>query len=212
MTVFLVEDQEFNRCIIRERLTTNSGWTVAGEAGNAREAITWLDQFTADILLVDIGLPEPGDGFTVVAHARRVRPRMRLLVLTAHLNEYIVAHCEKYRVHGFLGKRTMSVGDLTPMLTSIGAGRTYFPKDYEGARDRWHADAHAIAKRLTPRENGVLHLIALGRSDHEIANELGISPATAATHKSAILQKLEQPNVAKLTVYAINHGYGLQSY
>ncbi len=207
-TVLLVEDEEFNRCIIQNELKRHPGWKLLGAAGDIPTAIDQLNQHSADVLMVDIGLPPPGDGFTVVAHAKKVRPQTRLLVFTSHLNEYIVAQCEKCGVHGFFNKREASTGRLGPVLGAVAAGRRYFPPEFERARADWMADSQAIAKRLTGRESEVFHLIALGLGDSEIADALAISTATAATHKSAILRKLDQPNIVKLTVYAIKHGYG----
>lgn len=212
MRVLLVEDQEFNRYIITHRFSNHPGWTIAGEASDVEGANRWLDQFRADFLLVDIGLPPPGDGFSVVAHAQKIQPHIRVLVLTAHLNEYIISRCEHYHVHGFFNKNQAAVGSIEPMLETLAAGGRYFPAEYIKVRQLWLENGRAISGRLSEREMEVLHLIALGRSDEEIGDALTIQPSTAATHKGAILRKLNQPNIAKLTVFAINHGYGQLSY
>lgn len=211
-TFFLVEDEEFNRCVVRYEIERHPGWKLVGEANDTASAIESLNQQSADVLMIDICLPPPGDGFTVVDHAKKIRPHARRLVFTSHLNEYIVSQCEKCGVHGFFNKRDSSTGKLGAVLDALAARRRYFPPEFERARSHWLADSHAIAKRLTGRESEVLHLIALGNGDREIAEDLGIRTATAATHKSAILRKLELPNIAKLTVYAIDHGYGRLRY
>lgn len=131
-----------------------------------------------------------------------------MLVLTAHLNEYVVSQCEQLGVHGFLNKRQASRGLLDPMLNALAAGRGYFPAEYEAARRIWIADTHAVAKRLSPRETEVLRLIAIGQSDDEIAAGLHIRATTAATHRSAVLRKLDQPSTAKLMAYAQTRGFG----
>lgn len=185
---------------------------MVGEAENIPRAMAWLNEYSADVMLVDIGLPPPGDGFTIVGHAKIIRPQMQVVVLTAHLNEYIVSSCEEFGVDGFFNKRESALGRIAPLLATLAVSRSYFPPEYEAARRHWLADPYAISKRLGAREREVLRLIAQGLSDDEIAVALGISPATAATHKSSIMRKLHQPSVAKLISYAISHGYGRLRY
>jgi DNA-binding NarL/FixJ family response regulator len=207
MNILIVEDALFVRDVLRKVCIEECHCVVTDEAGSVATALDLLQQRRPDVILLDIGLPD-ADGFTVAEVAARMMPSPRVLVISAHIDEYTLSRCEKLHVHGFIDKDTETVATLKCALTAVAQSRTYFSARFETARRRLRADPRTIEKRLSDTQQQVLSLIARGLSDQEIADCRGIATKTAEHHRTNILRRLGIPGTPKLIVSAIARGFG----
>ena len=128
-------------------------------------------------------------------------------MISGHINAYVFFQCERFKVHGFVGK-TCSLETVRTAVSSLGTARGYFSPEFLAARSAWRADPRSLTKRLSDTEQTVTSLIALGLSDEEIGLRLAISRHTAQHHRTNILRKLEQPGTPKLMALAAASGFG----
>jgi DNA-binding NarL/FixJ family response regulator len=211
--VLLADDQTLVRSGLRELLERADGIAVIGEVGDGRAAVDLVRSERPDIVLMDIRMPVM-DGLEAT---RRIAADpdltgVRVIMLTTFdLDEYVFQALHA-GASGFLLKdvepdelrnavRVVAGGDalLSPSVTR----QLISEFVSQPGRDR-HTPAEL--EELTEREREVLGLIATGLSNREIAERLIISPATAKTHVSRILLKLDARDRAQLVVIAYQTG------
>jgi DNA-binding NarL/FixJ family response regulator len=214
--VLLAEDQAIVRAGFRALLDNEPDIVVAGEAATGTEAVQLAKELRPDLVVMDIRMPEL-DGLEAT---RRITTdpdlsATRVLVLTTfELDEYVFGAL-RAGASGFLLKggeltdllaavRTVAAGEalLAPSVTrKLIAAYIAEPEPARGSlRGGLELD------QLTPREHDVLALVARGLSNHEIAQELHLSPLTAKTHVSRILMKLNARDRIQLVILAYENG------
>jgi DNA-binding NarL/FixJ family response regulator len=154
----------------------------------------------------------PGEsGLQVAARLRRSVPDARVLILSMHDNTEYVLESVRAGAHGYLLKDTAAT-ELRRAVLAVRAGEAFFSPPI--AR-RLSAAVRGDLEReqrtgdlgsLTAREREVLHGIAVGRTNKEIAAELGISHRTVETHRESLMRKLRIRTVAGLTKFALEMG------
>jgi DNA-binding NarL/FixJ family response regulator len=201
--VMIVDDHPLVRAAVRQAITASDVETVA-EAATAEEALQSAPSIRPDVMLVDIGLP----GMTGVQLVRELAPRLpdtRIVMLTVSGAGRDVMDAIIYGASGYLTK------DLAPeaLLRAVRgayAGDLAIPRRLAGRLVRRLADRARGAKvptddptadQLSFREGEVLRLVAEGLSDRQIAESLGISSRTVATHVGSILRKFGVRNRAE---------------
>ena len=201
--VMIVDDHPLVRSAVRQAISAPDVEMVA-EAASAEEALQSAPAVRPDVLLVDIRLP----GMTGVQLVRELAPRLpdtRIVMLTVSAADRDVADAIGYGAVGYLTK------DLTPeaLLRSVRAayvGDLAMPRRLAARLLRRLADrargapaptSDPASEHLSARERDVLRLIAEGMSDRQIAEALGISSRTVATHVGSILHKFGVRNRAE---------------
>ena len=149
------------------------------------------------------------DGFGVVEAVQQAAPKVRILVLSSHCDEYTVFRVEKSRVQGFVDKNTNTVAILKSAIAAVGQGKTFFSETFLRIKAARHDNPQSFDKLLTDRERSVLSLIGEPLSDREIAVRLGISAETVEKHRFNLLGKLGLQTTTELARYARNHGFTL---
>ena len=206
MKVVIVEDQAIVRDAIRTECTRDFGHEVVGETGSGTAAVDLIVQLRPDAVILDLGLPGM-DGFAVAALVRHALPEVRVLVLSGLIDENAVYRIEKVGVHGFVDKNAGTLASLKEALDALAAGKTWFSPTFQAARLARQRNPRSLEKLLSETELHVLSLIGQGMTDEEIGLRMGISPTTAQTHRSNILQKLGVNGTPKLVTFAIRHGF-----
>jgi DNA-binding NarL/FixJ family response regulator len=211
--VLLADDQTLVRSGFRELLERTEGIEVVGEVADGRAAVERTRAEQPDVVLMDIRMPVM-DGLeaTRAIAADRALADVRVIMLTTFdLDEYVFEALHA-GASGFLLKdvepdelrnavRVVAGGDalLSPSVTSQLIAEFV-------SRPSHDRRAPAELEELTEREREVLGLVATGLTNGEIAERLVISPATAKTHVSRILLKLDARDRAQLVVIAYQSG------
>jgi DNA-binding NarL/FixJ family response regulator len=210
--VLLADDQALVRAGFRALLDAQDDIEVVAEAADGEEAVTLARTLQPDIVLMDIRMPgRDGLQATRAIAGDAALKDVRVVILTTFdLDEYVF---EALRVgaSGFLVKstepaelvhavRVVTAGDA---LLSPGVTRRLVAEFAERAKEPGPAPALDL---LTDREREVMGLVAEGLSNEEIAQRLVVSPATAKTHVSRAMVKLNARDRAQLVVFAFESG------
>ena len=193
------------REVLRKFCVNELGAQVAGVAVSGRDAIGLIRKTQPDCVLLDWRLAD-GDGFEVVRFTKERRPSTRVLILSAHCDDYTLFRVEQSGADAFVDKGTQSLGVLRRAFAAVLRGEHFYSQAYQEAQRARASDQH-FSKILSSRECAVLVLIGQSLSDEDIAQQLGISPNTAQTHRSHILRKLNVSSSLKLVQYALEHGF-----
>jgi DNA-binding NarL/FixJ family response regulator len=196
------------REVLRKVCTRDLRHEVVGEAADGQGAVQLVLHTTPDLVLLDLHLPKL-DGFGVVEAIRQVAPRIRILVLSSHCDDYTVFRAEKCRVNGFVDKNTNTVAILKTAITAVGEGLTYFSEEFLRLKTARLGDPHSFDKLLTDRERSMLVLIGEPFQDWEIAMRLSLAEGTVEKHRFNIMKKLDLKSTAELVRYARDHGFTL---
>lgn len=212
--VLLADDQALLRATFRLLLDATPDIEVVGEASTGAEAVAAARTSRADLVLMDIRMPEV-DG---IEATRRITEDdalagVRVLILTTFETDELVVTALRAGASGFLGKgvepealidaiRTVAAGD---QLLSPGATRALVERVL-GQPERRPARTVPGFEQLTARESEIVALVAAGFSNTEIAERLYISPATAKTHVNRAMMKTAARDRAQLVVFAYESG------
>jgi DNA-binding NarL/FixJ family response regulator len=211
-SILLADDQELLRMGFRMVLDAQTDLDVVGEAGDGRSAIAMATALDPDLILMDVRMPVL-DGVEATRELVAGGSRARIIILTTFdLDEYAYAAL-RAGASGFLLKDAPPA-DLLSAIRAVASGDAVVAPSttrrlLETVADRL-PDSTASAPApsdprlatLTPREHEVLHAVARGLSNAEIAAELVLSEATVKTHVGRILAKLELRDRVQIVVYA----------
>ena len=209
--VLLADDQALIRAGYKMILDAEPDLEVVGEAVNGRDAVFLARTTRADVVLMDIRMPEV-DG---IEATRRIAADddlagVRILVLTTFENDENVLHAVRAGASGFLGKN-VGPDELIHAIRVVAAGDALLsPKATRGlvqhVLDQPAPVPHTALDQLTDREREVLALVAFGLSNEDIAERLTLSPLTAKTHVNRAMTKLGARDRAQLVVIAYQNG------
>jgi len=209
--VFLVDDQNMLRAAFKSLLSQDERFEVLGDCGDARTAIEKVGELRPDVVLLDISMPGLS-GLDAIAPIREKWPRVRILMLTHHEGDTFVDQALRNGADGYLSKDS-DPSELMLALESVNSGKPYLsPKVSAGLLAMMRGGemlpepgVNRLAS-LTPREREVFQLLALGKSNKEVAKELAISLGTAKKHRENLQRKLDCHSAAELARLAIREG------
>ena len=215
--VLVVDDQALIRQAVTDILSSHDDVVVAGEAVNGAEAVALTASLRPDVVVMDIRMPElDGIRATAAICDDPANADVHVLILTTfEEDEYVVAAL-RAGASGFIGKGA-EPDDIARAVLAVHAGDALLsPAATRGLITRYvlsgrsPVDASLVERPelavLTEREREVLLLVARGRSNQEIAEELVISPHTAKTHVNRIMTKVYAHDRAQLVILAYESG------
>jgi DNA-binding NarL/FixJ family response regulator len=211
--VVVADDQALVRGGLRVLVDSAADLTVLGEAADGREAVALAERLNPDVVLMDIRMPGM-DGLEATRRitASPVTSAVRIVIITTFdLDEYVYAAL-RAGASGFLLKDAPP-NELLGAIRVVAAGDALLaPSVTRRLIERFVSHPEPSLRSpdslstLTSREREVLALVARGRSNAELAGELSMSPATAKTHVSRLLTKLDARDRAQLVVIAYETG------
>jgi NarL family two-component system response regulator LiaR len=203
ITVIIVDDHAIVRQGLRTYLQLQPDIEVVGEAPNGKEAIALVAETLPDIVLMDLVMPVM-DGVEATRAVRSLSPNTRVIVLTSFSEDEKVFASIKAGAQGYLMKDVHPT-DLVQALRSVNKGEAQLdPEIARKVMQEFANPAPTTPKHdLTERELEVLRLIAQGKSNKDISEELVLSEKTVKTHVSNILQKLHLSDRTQAAVYAL---------
>ena len=209
--IFLVDDQALVRAGFRMLIDAQPDMEVVGEAGDGREALEALAVTTADIVLMDVRMPELDGVETTRRLTATDRPPKVIVLTTFDLDEYVFAAI-RAGASGFLLKDARPDELLGAMRTVLGGDAVVAPSATRRLLEHVAGTLPAATGEdprlagLTAREREVLLEVARGRSNAEIAADLFMAESTVKTHVGRLLAKLDQRDRVQLAVLAYETG------
>jgi DNA-binding NarL/FixJ family response regulator len=188
--VYLLDDHKIIRDGIKSILQKSEVYSVSGEEGDPEKFLEVLSRVEADILLLDLSLPNIS-GFKLIPKIRSARPDIKIVVLSMHSDPEFKHRCFELGVQGYLTKDSDSL-EFLKALDSVRLDKFY--ATYLSTPDVMDKKNSGV---LTQREVEVLKLLANGFSSKQIGKELSISTRTVETHRINIMKKLKTSNSAE---------------
>jgi two-component system, NarL family, response regulator NreC len=207
--VLVADDHMIVRTGIRHVLESDTEFQVVGEAATASEAMSLPARLEPDVIVLDISMPDES-GLDVAARISRSPAGPRVLILSMHNNSEYVLESVRAGANGYLLKDTAAT-ELRNAIRAVCRGESYFSPPVASSLSAAVRGGHVThpasgLDQLTGREREVLLGIARGRTNKEIAAELGISHRTVESHRESLMRKLRIRTVAELTRFAIGAG------
>jgi DNA-binding NarL/FixJ family response regulator len=200
--VLIVDDHELFRSSLRVRLEQEDGIAPVGAAASAEEAVVRARALQPDLVLVDLLLPRRS-GYDAIPDILSASPASRVLVVSSQTGPTTVRRAISAGAHGYVPKRASDT-ELIDAMRRVAAGGRYVDADL-GAQ-LVVADGRPALEPISDRERDVLHLLALGYTNQEIARKLYISVRTVDTHRAHIMRKLRLETRAELVLFALANG------
>ena len=212
MRILLVDDHVLFRKGIAELLKHRKDVEVVGEASDGLEALEVARETLPDVILMDIQMPKC-DGLEGIVLIKREMPHVKIIMLTASDDNQHLFKAIKSGAQGYLLKN-LEPQQLYDFLDSISRGEAPLSgliaakilQEFSRPDPALGADSGQIADPLTAREMTILHHVAVGKTNKEIAAELVISENTVKIHLRNILEKLHLKNRIQIAVYAERKG------
>lgn len=205
--VLLADDHKIVREGLRRIIEESGDMTVVAEASEGNEAIQKTLKFRPDVAVVDIAMPPGMDGLEVVSRLKSHVPKLPVLILTMHDEDQYVVRAVEAGAMGYVTKQSApeQLVDAVKKLHSGGRYLTEKASEALALRVLRGDSKKSAADSLSMRELQVLRKLALGQTNHEIAESYHISVKTVDTYRSRILKKLSLRNNAELSRFAIKN-------
>lgn len=208
--LMLVDDHAVLRDGLKNILEMENDIEVVGEAVNGNEAIARVGEFSPDVILMDINIPEK-NGIEATSIIKKTYPSVKILILTMYdHDEYFLAAIRE-GADGYLLKDAPSQ-HVVEAIRSVARGQSVIhpamTKKFLHFNSPKEEPAPAVKKDslLTEREKEVLLCLVKGMNNKEIAQNLYISDKTVKIHVSNIFKKLEVKSRSQVVIYAVqNH-------
>lgn len=168
---------------------------------NGTDTLTYLEKSSADIVLLDVNLPDI-NGVEMVPKILNIKSNIGIIGLSTYSEPSIINQMIKKGVKGYLLKNVTGE-ELVDAITQVHQGDFYFSSEIQKILADSVTQESGDLPKLTRREKHILTLIAEGKTTNKIAEELFISPLTVETHRRNLMQKLEVSNAASLIKVAI---------
>lgn len=206
--VLIADDHQLLRDGLKKMLSEESSIEIIGEAGNGKEVLAFLSTHQADVVLMDINMPEM-DGVTATAQVSKKYPQVKILALTMLEQGSFIQLMLRNGAAGYLSKNT-SKEELVNAIQTVYAGKRYLGAHATDVLlatvSRQQSGSRTLLPQLTRREREVLNLIMQGMSDAEISEKLFVSPSTIESHRKNLRSKLGAKNSAEIVRIAMERG------
>jgi len=207
LRILVADDHEIVRRGICALLKSHAWWYVCGEAKDGREAVERAEQLDADIVILDIGMPNV-NGLTAARQILQNNPQQKILILTITDSEQIVREVLQAGAHGFVLKSD-AARDLLTAVEALESNRTFFTHRVsemilEGYLNG-DAQKELAEPSVSPKEREIVQLLAEGNSTKEVGFILDLSTKTVETHRSNVMRKLGIHSMSELVLYAVRN-------
>jgi DNA-binding NarL/FixJ family response regulator len=199
ISVLLVDDHALVRRGFRRLLEDEPDMEVVGEASDGVEAVRLAEEFHPRVIVMDCALPNM-NGLDATRRILEKSPETLVLMLSMHPEGTWVRQSLEVGARGYILKNAVDL-ELGAAIRRVAAGEVVLDPQVENPRP-----LKGERNTLTRRELEILQMIAQGKSNKEIAADLGLSANTVAVHRANIMEALGIHKTAELVVYAIRNG------
>jgi two-component system, NarL family, response regulator DevR len=206
--VMIVDDHEVVRQGLRAMLEAAGDVVVAGEAARVTEAVEVAESVRPDVVVMDVRL-EDGSGIEATREIRARRPDTNVVMLTSFADDEALFASIMAGASGYVLKQVRG-GDLLHSIRTVAEGGSLLDPSVTGAvLDRLRKGKHLLKDeklaRLSPQEERILALVADGKTNKEIGDDLHLAEKTVKNYVSSILSKLEVARRAEAAAYLARH-------
>jgi DNA-binding NarL/FixJ family response regulator len=205
----IVDDHDLFRLGIKTAITNNHpDISIVGEAKTGEEFFRLLKTVKADIVLLDIMLPDM-TGIEIARKIRRRKKGMKILTISSNTNEEVIQAMVDLQIDGFISKLMGDEAILADAIRSVTSGFEYFGEDISEIIYSIYVSKKGSAEQIaefTKQEKVIIELCREGLLSKQIADKLFISPRTVETHKKNIFSKLGINNTMEMVKYALENG------
>jgi DNA-binding NarL/FixJ family response regulator len=203
--IALADDHQLFRNGLKILLGSFNEFEVVAEASNGNELLRALETTAADIVLMDISMPEM-DGVEATGRLSRGMPGTRVIALSMYGEEEYYYRMLDAGAKGFILKDS-DITDVHDAIIAVHKGGNYFSQEllYHVINRIKNREQEVKSSSLSKREKEILLKICEGLSNHEIADSLFISKRTVDKHRANLLAKTGSKNTASLILYAIKN-------
>ena len=206
--VLIADDHAVVREGVAMLVGAEQDMAIVGQAGDGRQALDMARVLQPDVVVLDVSMPDMR-GPAIAQELHRLCPRARILALTRHADQSHLRRMLQAGANGYLVKRAAS-DELIGAIRAVARGDTFVDPNLANAfiarsvgRPEASAPGQRGAPHLSEREEQVLRLIAWGKSNKEVAAQLGISMKTAEGYKATALEKLGLRTRTDIVRYAL---------
>jgi two-component system, NarL family, response regulator DevR len=208
LRIIIVDDHEVVRLGLRALLDRQPGFTVVDEASNAKEAVQKALQHRPEVVVLDIRLPG-GSGIDACREIVTAAPEVKVIMLTSFAEDDMLFEAIAAGAAGYVLKQ-IGGDDLVRAIEAVGRGDslldpTLTQRVFARVREAQRKDEQSAFSQLTEQEMRVLGLVAEGKTNREIAQQLFLGEGTVRNYVSSILSKLALTNRAEAAAYAVQH-------
>ncbi|HEY0669598.1 MAG TPA: response regulator transcription factor [Sphingobacteriaceae bacterium] len=188
-------------------LNEAEGISILPSANNGRQLLAQLKETSADLVILDLNMPEL-DGIKTLEVLRSQYPEIKILVLTNYNQPQLMEEIKRLGAHGYLLKNT-AADVLKSAIYKVISGELVFNEYIEPTEGDNHFFVDDFMKKfqLTRREVEIIRMVAQGNTSKEIGEQLFVSEFTVTTHRRNIMRKLDVKNLAGLLTFARAHGF-----
>lgn len=202
--IYLADDHKILRESLNILLSQEEDIEVAGEAEDGLAVEDGLRKHPADILILDISMPKRS-GLDVAKNMSREYPELKIIFLTMHKSEEIIAEAFESGAKGYVLKEN-ALEELVKAIHTVKDGKVYVSSELAPTLLHGFLSNERRGSDLSVREREILKLLAEGYSNKEISDMLMISIKTVETHRANIMRKNNFKNITELVLYAArNH-------
>ena len=206
--ILLVDDHEVVRLGLRALLERHPQFEVVAEAGTARDAIEQVEQYSPDVVVMDIRLPG-GSGIEACEEISEKFPNTKVIMLTSYAEDEMLFSAIRAGASGYVLKQIEGEG-LVRAIEAVGRGEALLDpavtqRIFQEVRKAAKEEEASAFAALTQQEKHVLMLVSEGKTNREIAKALFLGEGTVRNYVSSILSKLGVSNRAEAAAYAVEH-------
>ncbi len=206
--ILLVDDHEVVRLGLRALLERHPQFEVVAEAGTARDAIEKVEQYSPDVIVMDIRLPG-GSGIEACEEITSKHPESKVIILTSYAEDEMLFSAIRSGAAGYVLKQ-IGGDDLVRAIEAVGRGEALLDpavtqRIFQEVRKAAKEEEASAFSALTQQERHVLLLVSEGKTNREIAKALFLGEGTVRNYVSSILSKLGVSNRAEAAAYAVEH-------
>ena len=203
--IFITDDHSLIREGLKKIINDEKDISIIGEAGNAKDTMSFVLSKNIDMLILDLNLPDKS-GLDLLKELKSLKPELKILILSMHPEDRFAMRVLRAGASGYITKE--SVGEeLVRAIRKVYNGGKYVSEslaemlafEIQGGGDK------PIHEVLSDREFQVLQMIASGKTLAEISEALSLAVTTISTYRARVLEKLNLHSNAELIHYAITN-------
>jgi len=208
LRILLVDDHEVVRDGVKALLQATDDIIVTAEASSVREAIDEADRARPDVVVMDVRLAD-GSGIEATREIRARHPKTAVIMLTSFADDEALFASIMAGASGYVLKQVKG-GELVRAIRTVGKGESLLdPAITSAVLERLRKGKHLLRDeklaRLSPQEERILSLVADGKTNREIGEDLHLAEKTVKNYVSSILSKLEVARRAEAAAYLARH-------